>query len=164
VQLHAPLEGAHTLYVDWLPACTNNWLPAAAEAAGHPNEEILMRTPLVFLICLVALAGCRGTARNWEPVIDTRNVDMSRYQADLGECRQFSTSTSVAEGAGRGAAGGAVLGGAIGAIIGDSSDSAVKGAGVGTVAGGARGARAALREQQMIIRNCLRGRGYQVLN
>jgi hypothetical protein len=95
------------------------------------------------------------------PVIDPAGVDMGLYQADLAECEQISRQ--VEQKAGAGAAGGAVIGGLIGAITGDS-DRVAKSAGTGAVIGGAKGAGATQRERDQVVKNCLRNRGYKILN
>jgi hypothetical protein len=40
----------------------------------------------------------------------------------------------------------------------------VRSAGVGAVGGGVQGAASGMRERDQVIHNCLRGRGYRVLN
>ena len=87
-----------------------------------------------------------------------------RYRQDLAECREYAQEVRKGEMVARGAGSGAAVGGAIGAIVGDSTDSAVRGAGVGAVSGGARGMSAGEREEMQVIKRCLRGRGYRVLN
>lgn len=52
---------------------------------------------------------------------------------------------------------------ALGAIAGNSG-TAERAAGVGGVIGGAKGAGSGLRERDRVVKNCLRGRGYRVLN
>ena len=68
----------------------------------------------------------------------------------------------------KGAAIGAAAGAAIGLITGDDSAERKKRAlilaGVGAVAGGAESARLNEREKQQVVKNCMRGRGYRVLN
>jgi len=39
-----------------------------------------------------------------------------------------------------------------------------RGAGVGAVAGGARGVGSTNKERSRVVKNCLRNRGYQILN
>ena len=112
-----------------------------------------------FLVSLIAAAGCSG--RRADVVIDPAGVDMGRYQQDLAECQDISKQ--VRGKAAGGAVGGAVVGGAVGGIVGNS-DTAGKGAGVGAVTGVARGAAATRQERQLVIKNCLRNRGYKVLN
>ncbi|QIL89004.1 glycine zipper family protein [Microbulbifer harenosus] len=99
-------------------------------------------------------------------VIDTYGVNMRQYQLDLADCRGLSTAARNDAGR-RGvtrAAGGALLGGALGAIIGDTSSAALAGAGAGALLGGVSGVGSSGAEASYITRNCLRGRGYRVLN
>lgn len=113
---------------------------------------------LVFCCLVLLLGGCSGTSG---PIIDTRDVDMTQYRQDLQECEAYAEQVSTTRAVGKGAAGGAVVGAAIGAIGGGSG---TRGAGVGAVAGGAQSARTADHEKTRVVHNCLRGRGYKVLN
>ncbi|WP_295799195.1 glycine zipper family protein [uncultured Microbulbifer sp.] len=99
-------------------------------------------------------------------VIDTRGVNMSQYQLDLADCRglSYAARNDAGRRAATRAAGGLLLGGALGAIIGDTSSAAAAGAGAGALIGAVTGAGSASAEQHYIVRNCLRGRGYRVLN
>lgn len=116
---------------------------------------------------VLALAGC---AQSYQPVVDTGNVNTSRYQQDLFECRQYAEQVSPAAEAGKGAligaAGGAALGAVIGALTGGVSagSAAALGAGSGAIVGGGTGAYQGTADQKRVIDNCLRGRGYNVLN
>ena len=109
--------------------------------------------------CLLLLGGC--SAKSSKPVIDPAGVDMAQYDIDVGECEQIAQQ--VEQKAGEGAAEGAVVGGLIGAIVG-GSDSALVGAGVGAVGGGASGSADTQREKSTVVKNCLRNRGYKILN
>lgn len=108
----------------------------------------------------VAVAACTTTD---EIIIDRKGVDPAMYERDLAECREYASEVKTGEKAAKGAASGAVLGGAIGAITGDSKRAA-EGAGVGAVTGGARGVSEGERDEVKVVKNCLRGRGYRVLN
>ena len=99
-----------------------------------------------------------------EPIIDRKGVDMSRYYADKEECEAYADEVRTGEKVARGAVGGAVVGGAIGAIVNRGPDSAERVAGVGAVTGGVRGAQEGVRETERVVKQCLRGRGYRVLN
>ena len=99
-----------------------------------------------------------------EPIIDRKGVDMSRYYADKEECEAYADEVRTGEKVARGAVGGAVVGGAIGAIVNRGPDSTARGAGVGAVTGGVRGAQEGVRETERVVKQCLRGRGYRVLN
>lgn len=105
------------------------------------------------------LAGCAGNG----PIIDRTGVDEKRYASDLSECKTYASEVSTGKAAGKSALAGAVVGAAIGAITGNST-SVARGAGVGGVAGGASGAVAGEQSKDQVVKNCLRGRGYKVLN
>lgn len=114
---------------------------------------------IVFLAAvLVVLVGC---GRRQGVIVDTKGIDMHQYRQDLFECRQYAQQ--VQPKAVKGAVGGAVVGGAIGAVVG-GDDSVKKGAGVGAITGLARGGAKTRHEKQAVVKNCLRGRGYNVLN
>lgn len=110
---------------------------------------------------LLITGGCAGARQG--PIVDMRGVDPAMYRTDLLECQDYADQVAVGQRAAGGAAAGAVVGGLIGAAVGDSN-TAQRGAGAGAVAGGARGTGDAVREQQVVVRNCLRNRGYAVLN
>ena len=114
---------------------------------------------LLSLFSIVFHTGC--AARNKDVIIDATGVDMGQYQTDLTLCRDIAKQ--VDSKAGAGAVGGVGVGGLIGATLGNS-DTAKKGAGAGAITGTARGARATKREKQKVIKNCLRNKGYVVLN
>jgi len=114
----------------------------------------------IVIASLLAVVGCTTTD---EIIIDEKGVDMSAYRRDLADCQGYSQSVKTEEKAARGAASGAVLGGAIGAITGGGHGAAT-GAGVGAVGGGARGLEEGARTEVQVVKNCLRGRGYRVLN
>ena len=110
--------------------------------------------PLAVALLLVA---CTTTD---EIIIDKKGVDMARYARDLAECRGYSAEVKTGEKTAKGAASGAVVGGLIGAVTGDAG----AGAGVGAVSGGARGASQGEQQKVQVVKRCLRGRGYRVLN
>jgi hypothetical protein len=112
----------------------------------------------ISLLGIVIIAGCASKSK---PIIDPASVDMEQYEIDLAECEQIAEQ--VDQKAGESAAGGAIIGGLIGAITGDSTR-VVKGAGVGAVVGGAKGAGTTNKEKSRVIKNCLRNRGYKILN
>ena len=112
------------------------------------------------ILSLLIVAACTTTD---EVIIDTKGVNMTDYEADLAECRVYTEQVAVGEKAAKGAVSGAAVGGAIGAIVGNSSDAA-RGAGVGAVTGGAKGVSRGEEDKIRVVKNCLRGRGYRVLN
>ena len=120
-----------------------------------------MRLTIVFLTFLM-LAACRAITPD-APIVDTRGISTAQYEQDFIECEQFSDQTSVSADTGTGILGGAVVGGVLGAAVGNSS-TAQRGAGVGAIVGGVRSAGSSVREKERVLRRCLTGRGYRVLN
>jgi hypothetical protein len=114
------------------------------------------RWPLPLLI----VAGLAACAANPRPIVDTRGVDMVRYQQDLAECEAYREQVPAGQGVAKGAVAGAAVGAAVGAIGGNAG----KGAAYGAVGGSAKSAQLADREKQQVAKNCMRGRGYKVLN
>ncbi len=110
------------------------------------------------LLGITLAAGC--AAHSSKPIIDPQGVDMEQYEADVAACEEIATQ--VDQKAGEGAVGGAVVGGLIGAIVGDNSVGTS--AGVGAVVGGAQGAATTEKEKSQVVKNCLRNRGYEILN
>ena len=124
---------------------------------------------LAYLLCFCLISGCIATSSgsifnaSGQPIIDTKGVNMSQYELDLEECSTFSEDIST----GKSIAKGAVTGAAVGAVIeaitdderswGDTFE-------VGAVSGGAQSGIRATRQKEQIVRRCLRGRGYKVLN
>jgi len=119
---------------------------------------------LITLAIALLLSACAGRHRQGgDIIIETKNVDMEMYYQDLHECRNYAAQVKSGEKTLGRAIGGAIVGGAVGAIVGDSG-TAKRAAGAGGVLGGAEGVGAAHREKRQVVRNCLRGRGYRVLN
>ena len=119
----------------------------------------LQRASLVTVLTL-ALGACTTTD---EIIIDKQGVDMSRYDQDLAECKTYASEVKTGNKAAKGAVSGAVVGGLIGAAVGNSRD-AQRAAGAGAVTGGARGVREGEQTEIQVVKRCLIGRGYRVLN
>ncbi len=122
-------------------------------------------TNLVAILSAAAfLVGCAATSgANYRPIVDSKGVDLNRYESDLRECQSYALQTagaadSAAAGALAGALFGAVLAGAAGKNYSRSSSARV-GAVSGAVGAGVEGER----NQRTIINRCLGGRGYKVL-
>lgn len=124
-----------------------------------------MQKTLLVLLSTMLLTSCGSiedvTGNN--PIIDSQGVSLAQYDADLQQCEYYADEVAIAQKAGSGAVAGAVVGGVFGAVIGNS-DTAKKGAGIGAVGGGARGVGEGIRERERVIKRCLIGRGYRVLN
>ncbi|MDO8273445.1 MAG: glycine zipper family protein [Gammaproteobacteria bacterium] len=116
---------------------------------------------LLVVIPLIVLTACAGVQRR--PIVDMQGVNVAQYNQDLAECQGYADEAEAGRQVAGGAVAGAVVGAAIGAAVGNS-DTAQRAAGAGAVGGGARGAASAVRERNQVLSNCLRGRGYRVLN
>lgn len=121
------------------------------------------RLAVITLLGTALLAGCASRGGGSQPIVDLKGVDPARYQRDLAECQAYAAQVDVRGEVGRSALGGAIIGGAMGAIVGNH-ETAERMAGVGAVTGTARGGVRAVQERRTVLRNCLVGRGYRVLN
>lgn len=112
---------------------------------------------LIFLLVALALAGC---AAHPDPIVDMKGVDPEQFARDRAECEEYTEQILVSQGVARGGTTGAAVGAVAGAINGDVA----RGAANGALYGGTRSGLDADREKQRVFKNCLRGRGYRVLN
>jgi outer membrane lipoprotein SlyB len=126
---------------------------------------------LKFIAIIAALAmlvvGCAGPGygSQWQPVVDVRPDQQGNYPNDLFECQQYATRVMNAQqGAAAGAVAGAIFGALLGAAAGGNGRFNSRMAGVGALSGGVGAAGEAEGGQRGIIRRCLAGRGYSVLN
>jgi hypothetical protein len=122
-----------------------------------------LRTTALALAALLVLAGCAGRREGGGVIVDMQGVDPWAYRQDLVECQAYADQVAAGEKVASGAVGGAVVGGALGAISG-SSERAKRSAAAGAVIGATGGVADTARERRTVIRNCLQGRGYRVLN
>ena len=117
-----------------------------------------------------AVALCLAACGPYEPIIDHRRSGFSdfTYQRDLAECRSYAEQVDTGRQTIGAGLGGAAVGAAFGAIIGAFDGSAGRGAGLGASVGGLGGALGgaadANQRQRDIVRRCLAGRGYAVLD
>ena len=86
----------------------------------------------------VLLTACAG-AEVW-PIVGLKGVNEAFYVKDLAECQEYAKEAS-----------------GMGGI-------AAKGAGADAVVGGAGGAYKGNESQEAVVKKCLVGRGYKVLN
>ena len=110
-------------------------------------------------VLVLLVSACTTTN---EIIIDEQRSNMANYDRDLAQCESYAEGVPVGEKAARGAGSGAVVGGAIGAVS-DRHD-AGEGAAIGAITGGAAGINQGQREKVQVVKRCLRGRGYAVLN
>lgn len=98
-----------------------------------------------------------------QPIVDTQGKSMAQYEQDLADCRDYAKQVRAGQKVAVGAVAGAAVGAVIGAAVGNS-DTAARGAAVGATSGTVRGTGSALHERERVVFNCLRHRGYAVLN
>ena len=101
----------------------------------------------------------------WRPIVDMRGLDPALFEADFGQCQSLAAQqASAAQTAATNAVVGAVLFGLIAAAAGGDSRMVGQSAAVGAVAGGTQGGVDGALSQIQIMRNCMGGRGYVLLN
>ncbi len=96
-------------------------------------------------------------------IVDERYIDPELYEQDLAECRSYASQVPIGEEMAKGAAVGAAVGGLLGAVSGEH-DGAGRGAGAGAVVGGTEKMLSASEEKALVVKRCMQGRGYDVLN
>ncbi len=113
-------------------------------------------------VALAALSGLLTACSSAPgPIVDTKGVNMERYHEDLADCEGYAEQVRIEEGMARGGAAGGAVGAAAGAILGESVGEY---AGVGAVAGAAKSGIRGDQEKSQVVKRCMRGRGYKVLN
>jgi len=118
----------------------------------------------MMLTALLFLTSCS----TFRPMVDMSGKRQSQYNYDIQECQAYAEQVNPGEsaivGAAGGAAVGAILGGIVGAFFGCPGETAAFGAALFGAGGGMQGAGAGARSQKDIIRRCMQGRGWSVLN
>ena len=121
---------------------------------------------LRLILCLgflTTFAGCTTSGLPGRPIVDMKGVNSTTYQTDLAECHEYAKEVEAGKQVAIGAVAGAAVGGLMGASVGNG-ETARRSAGAGATYGGARSGVRALHESNKVVRNCLRNRGYAVLN
>ncbi|MEC7637273.1 MAG: glycine zipper family protein [Pseudomonadota bacterium] len=121
---------------------------------------------LLLYLNLFFVVGCAQSdlsVRNDIAIIDTRGVDESVFKKDYSECSDFAKNIDLTERTLKQGAVAGATGAAVGAIIG-GEEAAKKIGGSAAVLNAVEANLDGRNEQAKIIKNCLRGRGYKVLN
>lgn len=118
----------------------------------------------VLLPCVLLVAGCSAMKDPSGAIVDMKGVDPGQYEIDLAECQQYADEVRIGKHIGTGAAAGAAVGAAAGAMSGRNKSGIGQAAGVGAVYGGTMAGVSSVGEHRHVLRECLRGRGYRVLN
>lgn len=120
---------------------------------------------LTFLSTVRALPLTACAGADVRPIVDMKGVNEARYEKDLAECQNYAKRASGMGGtAAKGAGAGAIVGGLLGLVTGGNATEIAQVAGAGAVIGGAGGAYQGNESQEAIVKKCLVGRGYKVLN
>ena len=114
-------------------------------------------------LVVMTVLGCAGA--DVRPIVDMKGVNEAAYEKDLQECQTYAQEQSGMGSTGaKGAAAGAVVGGLLGLVTGGNASGIAQAAGAGAVIGGAGGAYSGNQSQEAVVKRCLSGRGYKVLN
>ena len=123
-----------------------------------------MEKTLTITLAAAILAGCAAPMHQYQPLIDG-GTDTEQYQRDLQDCRAYAmTKPSAESSAAAGAIFGALAGVAILALGGGRHGFGNEAAGIGALIGGVEGYNKGANGQQNIVKRCLAGRGYKVLD
>jgi outer membrane lipoprotein SlyB len=137
-----------------------NWLRKTAMSKLHSSFLVVISVVLFTSGCA---NGFGGYGAPKQIIIDTQGVNMDESYEDLADCESYAGQIDVAGETTESVVEGAVLGGVIGAVLGNH-ETAERSAGAGAILGGVKGNKRARYEQERIVRRCLSGRGYRVLN
>lgn len=114
-------------------------------------------------LVVAVTVGCAGA--NVRPLVDMKGVNEATYENDLKDCQNYAQQQSgMGETAAKGAGAGAVVGGLLGLVTGGNGSGIAQAAGAGAVIGAAGGAFSGNQAQEAVVKRCLSGRGYRVLN
>ncbi|MBD0866296.1 MAG: glycine zipper family protein [Rhodobacteraceae bacterium] len=122
----------------------------------------MFRFPVLATVPLIALAACSNTGFNYTPIID--GPVTPNYSGDLAACQNLAASNPTL-----GAEDTATIATAAGVAAAVTAIAENKGNNVldATIIGGLVGAAGAglenTQQQESIVRNCMRGRGYNVV-
>lgn len=118
---------------------------------------------IAYPLIVLALTACAGA--DVRPVVDMQGVNSTKYEADLRDCQEYAKQKGgTLETGAKGAVGGAAVGGLIGLVGGGTGSNISQAAGVGAVVGAAGGGYMGNKAQEDIVKKCLSGRGYKVLD
>lgn len=128
----------------------------------HPSTTPLLHAAI--LAATLLLAACAHTGPAYRPIVDLAGKDPARYELDLRGCQQYAEQLAgAASQAAIGAAVGAIAGAAITSLLGGSRTQRNQNSALGAISGGTGAGVQGETDQRNVIRRCLAGRGYSVL-
>ena len=110
---------------------------------------------LSVLLMTLVMTACAS-----KPIVDIYNVNLAQYDRDLADCERVAEQVATGQITAKSAGFGAAVGAAQGLVWGHVGTSAASGA----ISGGAGGLLHSDHEKSTVTKNCLRYRGYAVLN
>ena len=120
------------------------------------------RKSFLILPVLMLAGACANTGANYQPVID--GPVGPNYSNDLAQCQKMAAYQAAVDGSTAGnEAIGAAGAAATTAIIQDRSDKMGREAAAGDLLGAGADVYAKNQNREVIVRNCMRGRGYNVV-
>ena len=112
---------------------------------------------IILIVSVFMVTGCATRGSTYVPIVDLKGKDVFTFNRNVAECQVYAKKRMDAA---SGAAFGAVAGALLSAALGGSRASQRRGA----VVGATYGAKGTNDTQETIIKRCLRGRGYNVLD
>lgn len=131
---------------------------------------IVIASSIIVALSGSILTGCASTNQMQlmrsaadNVIVDTKGVDMNKYQQDLSECAEYASRVDVAQNTGNAAVAGGLFGALIGGMAGNRNTAGIIGL-LGAAEAAGQANQQSSNTVQKIMRECLRGRGYRVLN
>ncbi len=123
---------------------------------------MLYRKFSLILPAILTVGACTNVGANYQPIVD--GPVGPNYNADLAQCQALARSQPTVDGRTAGAAAiGAAGAAGTKAIIDDSASDLGRAAVAGALVGAGASAINNTQNQEVIVRNCMRGRGYNVV-
>ena len=113
------------------------------------------------------MSGCAAVGDKWIPVIDRQSAGGKtnvEIQADLNDCQRYAREVDPSRQALTQMFAGIIGGAILGAAVGGNRRMANYGANVGGAMGVTSGTANGIMTQERVVKNCMNGRGYNVLN
>lgn len=123
---------------------------------------MIRKTVMAPIATALLVSACANSGANYVPVID--GAVGPNFDVDLAQCQGLAASQGQIGGSTAAAAAtGAGVAGATSVILNDNSDDLGRAAAAGAVVGVASDAIQRNANKEVIVRNCMRGRGYNVV-
>lgn len=120
-----------------------------------------MTNLIASVLATTMLFGCATRGANYVPVVDMKYINPQTYANDVRECQVYANQRISA---GEAAAVGALFGALLGAVLASGSRYQSQLQTEGAVLGGIGAGASANQTQESIVKRCLAGRGYNILN